>query len=123
MTHFVYLHIKIFSFLDQHEWEIFYQPYQIWYVKRVRDGLESFPVTTDPEQLEKTVSTYKSLIMYSFTTRLEIIEKPMRFCLKHSYLLKTDEQRIFATKYYSLSDRTNNLWFRAKNNWTSWKNK
>ena len=48
------------------------------------------PVNTYPEQLEKAISTYKSFSVYSFTTRLKIIEKDHKILSEvNLYLLKT----------------------------------
>ncbi|MFQ6654941.1 hypothetical protein Gotur_025708, partial [Gossypium turneri] len=94
---FYYFHIDISSLIGIAEKERFYQPYQIWIIKKMIGTPQVFAVNEDKEHLSKTIDEcYNKFDHYQVQTGIYLLSQAHYLLHDDVYKFWTDGRRILA---------------------------
>ena len=94
---YYYFHIEISSLIGIAEQEKFYQPYQIWIIKKMIGTPQLSAVNKDKEHLSKTIDEcYNKFNHYEVQTGIDLLSQAHYLLHEDAYKLWTDGRRILA---------------------------
>ncbi|MFQ6626272.1 hypothetical protein Gotur_004647, partial [Gossypium turneri] len=105
---YYYFHIEISSLIGVAEQERFYQPYQIWIIKKMIGTPQLSAVYEDKEHLSKTIDEcYNKFENYQVQTGLELLSQAYYLLHDEVYKLWTDGRRILAFPNGNIQEERN----------------